>query len=128
MSFLIDTCALSELAAPRPSRRVTDWFETAPQEALFISALTLGEIRKGVETLPDGRRRSRIAAWLETRLPAWLKDRVLAVDTDVADEWGPVGSAIFHCFRGSVWRLPKRRGPGRQGWRRAATPPSTACR
>ena len=88
MSFLIDTCALSELVAPRPSRRVTDWFETAPQEALFISALTLGEIRKGVELLPDGRRRSRIAAWLETRLPAWFEDRVLAVDTEVADEWG----------------------------------------
>ncbi len=88
MSFLIDTCALSELVTPRPSRRVTDWFEAAPQEALFISTLTLGEIRKGVERLPDGRRRSRITAWLETRLPAWFEDRVLAVDTDVADEWG----------------------------------------
>ena len=94
MSFLIDTCALSELVAPRPSHCVTDWFEAAPQEALFISTLTLGEIRKGVEKLADGRRRSRIAAWLETRLPAWFEDRVLAVDAAVADEWGRLMARI----------------------------------
>ena len=88
MSFLVDTCGLSELVKPRPSRRVVDWFDTAPPETLFISTLTLGEIRKGVERLRDSPRRSRIAAWLEIDLPAWFKDRVLAVDRGVADEWG----------------------------------------
>lgn len=88
MSFLVDTCTLSELVRPRPYRRVVDWFEAVPQEALFISTLTLGEIRKGVELLPDGRRRSRITAWLEIQLPAWFEDRVLAIDAGVADEWG----------------------------------------
>jgi predicted nucleic acid-binding protein len=88
LSYLIDTCALSEIVKPKPNRRVVDWFEAAPQEALFVSALTLGEIRKGVEGLPDGRRRTRIAAWLEVELPAWFEDRVLPVDAAVADEWG----------------------------------------
>ena len=88
MSYLIDTCALSEIVKPRPNRRVIDWFEATPQEALFVSALTLGEIRKGVEGLTDGRRRIRIAAWLEVELPAWFEDRVLSVDAAVADEWG----------------------------------------
>ena len=88
MSFLIDTCALSELLKPKPSPRVSEWFDAAPPEALFVSVLTLGEIRKGLEKLGGGRRRARIAAWLETELPAWFEDRVLPVDAGVADEWG----------------------------------------
>ena len=53
-----------------------------------MSVLTLGEIRRGVERLPDSRRRSRIAAWLENELPAWFENRVLRIDGSVADEWG----------------------------------------
>ena len=88
MSFLVDTCALSELVKPKPSSDVSDWFDAAAPEALFVSVLTLGEIRKGVEKLEGGRRRARIATWLETALPAWFEDRVLPVDAGVADEWG----------------------------------------
>lgn len=88
MSFLVDTCALSELVNLRPLRRVSDWFDAVPSSALFVSVLTLGEIRKGVAMLGEGRRRTQITAWLETELPAWFEDRVLPVDTRVADEWG----------------------------------------
>ena len=88
MSFLIDTCALSELVKPNPSRRVSEWFNEAPAEALFVSILTLGEIRKGVENLGGGGRRAKIAVWLEAELPAWFEDRILPVDIGVADEWG----------------------------------------
>lgn len=94
MSYLIDTCALSELIKPKPAVSVVDWFEAAPPEALFISALTLGEIRKGVEGLMDGRKRARIAAWLEVELPAWFEDRVLPVDASVADEWGRLSARL----------------------------------
>jgi hypothetical protein len=88
VSYLIDTCALSELIKPKPQHCVVEWFEATPSEALFISSLTLGEIRKGVEGLGDGRKRARIATWLEVELPAWFEDRVLPVDAPVADEWG----------------------------------------
>ena len=88
MSFLVDTCALSELVKPKPSSDVCDWFDATPPEVLFVSVLTLGEIRKGVEKLRRGRRRSQIATWLETELPAWFEDRVLPIDASVADEWG----------------------------------------
>ena len=88
MSFLVDTCALSELVKPNPSNDVSEWFDATPPETLYVSVLTLGEIRKGVEKLDGGRRRSRIATWLETELPAWFEDRVLPVDAHVADEWG----------------------------------------
>lgn len=88
MSFLIDTCTLSELLKPQPSSRVSEWFLTTPQTAMFVSALTLGEIRKGTVMLGAGRRRARLTAWLETELPAWAGDRILPVDADVADVWG----------------------------------------
>ena len=88
MSFLVDTCALSELTRPEPSPPVSGWFDAAPPETLFVSVLTLGEIRKGVERLGAGRRRARIVAWLEAELPVWFEDRILPVDAGVADEWG----------------------------------------
>jgi predicted nucleic acid-binding protein len=88
VSYLIDTCTISELVRPSPAPQVAAWFETTPQQALFVSVLTLGEIRKGVEKLPESRRRSRIATWLEIELPDWFGDRVLAIDAAVADEWG----------------------------------------
>lgn len=88
MSYLVETCALSELVNRRPDPRVVDWFDAVPPEALFVSALTLGEIRKGVEKLPAGRRRERIGTWLEIELPDWFEDRILSIDAAVADEWG----------------------------------------
>ena len=88
MSFLIDTCALSEPVKPRPAPQVLAWLDATPPETLFVSVLTLGEIRKGIEKLGDGRKRARLALWLETELPAWFEDRVLPVDRGVAEEWG----------------------------------------
>lgn len=94
MSYLIDTCALSELVRPVPAPSVVTWFEVMPSASLHVSALTLGEIRKGVEKLPDGRRRSQITGWLEVDLPAWFEGRVLPVDAAVADEWGRLAARM----------------------------------
>lgn len=88
MSYLIDTCAVSELIKLRPNVAVFDWFQAAHPEELFLSSLTLGEIRKGVEGMAPGRRRDRVSAWLEMELPGWFDGRILPVSVDVADTWG----------------------------------------
>ena len=88
MSYLVDTCAISELLRPSPAPRVFAWFHATAPQAQFISALTFGEIRKGVEKLPASLRRTHIENWLEFDLPAWFEDRVLPVDRAVAEEWG----------------------------------------
>ncbi len=88
MSFLIDTWVLSELLKPRPSRQVSDWFLATPRTAMFVSVLTLGEIRKGAMMLGTGRRWARLFTWLETDLPAWMGDRIIPIDAGVADTWG----------------------------------------
>lgn len=88
MSWLLDTCVLSELARPKPDARVVDWFSSVPDRALHISVLTLGEIRKGIEALADGKKKERLRLWMEHDLPAWFEDRILAVDAHVANRWG----------------------------------------
>jgi predicted nucleic acid-binding protein len=88
MSYLLDTNVISELVRPKPAKIVLDWFESIPSEALHISVLTLGEIRKGVEQMPDGVRREKLRLWLEHDLIDWFGARVLPVDTLVADRWG----------------------------------------
>ena len=88
MSYLLDTNVISELVRPKPAKVVLDWFESIPSEALHISVLTLGEIRKGVEQMPDGVRREKLRLWLEHDLTDWFGVRVLPVDVMIADRWG----------------------------------------
>src|SRR4030042_643805 len=88
MSYLLDTNMLSETIRRNPNRSVITWLDQIPGEALFISVLTLGEIRKGIEALSDKKRREKLRLWLEHDLPEWFEGRVLPVDLVVADRWG----------------------------------------
>ena len=88
MSYLVDTNVISELVRPKPAKSVLAWFENIPSEALYISVLTLGEIRRGVEQIPDGARREKLRLWLEHELVDWFGTRILLVDIPVADRWG----------------------------------------
>lgn len=88
MSYLLDTNVLSELRRKVPNAGVVEWFAKRPASTLFLSVLTLGELRKGVEGVSDAARRMALLDWLEADLPAFFTGRVLPVDTAVADRWG----------------------------------------
>ena len=88
MSYLIDTNVVSELTRPEPAPPVAAWFEEVADEALHLSVLTLGELRRGVEKLPASKRKEKLRYWLEHELPEWFGDRLLPVDAAVADAWG----------------------------------------
>ncbi len=88
MSYLLDTNVVSETIRRQQNKLVIGWLEQIPAEALFVSVLTLGEIRKGIERLADKKRREKLRIWLEHELPAWFEGRVLPVDLAVADRWG----------------------------------------
>ena len=88
LSYLVDTNALSELRRRSPNPRVAEWFSSRPSTTLYISVLTLGEIRRGIETIADRERRLRLVDWLETALPAFFVGRILPIDAAVADRWG----------------------------------------
>ena len=93
MSYLLDTNVLSELRRKTPDIGVVEWFARRPASTLFLSVLTIGELRKGIEGLRDVERRSALTDWLETDLPGFFAGRILAIDTQVADRWGKLVAA-----------------------------------
>src|SRR6266478_5969648 len=86
--FLLDTNCISELVRSKPEPRVLEWMEAADESLLYLSVLTLGEIRKGVAALPQSRRRTHLETWLELELQARFSGRILPIDAAVADRWG----------------------------------------
>jgi len=86
--FLLDTNVISELVKPKPDDRVLSWLGDTDEALLFLSVLTLGEIRQGIEKLNSGKRRSRLDSWLAVDLPGRFQDRILAIDEPVAQRWG----------------------------------------
>lgn len=93
MSYLLDTNVLSELRRKMPNSVVLDWMARRPAATLYLSVLTLGELRKGVEGVSDPSRRANLLDWLENELPAFFAGRILAVDAQVADRWGRMVAA-----------------------------------
>ena len=89
MKFLLDTNVVSEARRPQGNADVRSWLSSAPGDSLFLSVLTVGEIRRGIERL---RRRDEVQAsvleqWLDT-LRRDYADRLLPVTSDIAEEWG----------------------------------------
>ena len=85
MNYLLDTNVISELKRPKPDGRIVDWFATATKESLYLSVLTLGEIRKGIDMLPESQRKQSLSSWLENDIPLWFDSRLLIIDSGVAD-------------------------------------------
>lgn len=90
MSFLLDTNVVSEWVKPRPDRGVIRWLSETDEDRVFISVVTLAEIRHGIELLTESVRRRRLDEWLRDELPQRFEGRVLAVDRSIADSWGKV--------------------------------------
>ena len=88
MSFLLDTNAVSEWVKPRPNPGLIGWMESADEDRIFISVVSLAELRYGVERLAAGSRRNRLEGWLRDELPLRFEGRILPVDTNVAEAWG----------------------------------------
>jgi toxin FitB len=86
--FLIDTNVISELVKPRPEKKVAFWISAIDENLLWLSVLTLGEIRKGIAFLPATARRLILEGWLELELPERFYGRILSIDQPVADRWG----------------------------------------
>jgi predicted nucleic acid-binding protein len=85
---LVDTNVISELRRRDPDANVRAWFAQRPATELYLSVLTLGEIRKGVEALTDSGRRTVLSEWLERELPVFFAARLLPIDGAVAHQWG----------------------------------------
>jgi predicted nucleic acid-binding protein len=88
MSFLLDTNVVSESTKPRPNAGVIAWLADVDEDSVFLSVITLTELRYGVERLAPGRRRRQLDRWLQKELPERFEGRILPIDAIVADSCG----------------------------------------
>lgn len=87
--FLLDTNVISEYSRNRPpDARVKTWVDAQQEDTLYLSVLTLGEIRKGTALLPAGNKRDHLERWLENDLPKRFANRLLPINGDIAEIWG----------------------------------------
>ena len=88
MSYLLDTNIISELTKKVPTASVVEWLAQCEPDELYISVLSMGEIRKGVTKMTDMKRQMTLLRFLEHDMQTWFGDRVLAIDLAVANTWG----------------------------------------
>lgn len=90
MTFLLDTNVVSEWTKPRPDLGVVAWLAEADEDRIFISVITVAELRHGIERLSPGARRDRLDRWLTEQVPVRFEARLLSVDAETANIWGRV--------------------------------------
>lgn len=88
MKWLLDTCVISELVSKKPNENVVRWIDDTDPDCLFLSVITIGEIRKGIEKLSDSQRRQTLQLWLAEELPIMFVGRILSLDFNILIEWG----------------------------------------
>lgn len=90
MSFLLDTNVVSEWSRPQPDLGVMAWLATVDEDDVFLSVVTLAEIRHGVDRLAPSARQRRLEVWLTQDLPARFDGRIMPITLEIADAWGQI--------------------------------------
>jgi predicted nucleic acid-binding protein len=93
MKFVLDTCIISEALRPHPDPAVLAWIAAQDETVLFLCSLTLGELRKGIERLKRGAKRSALENWL-LDLERRFGSRILPIDAAVALHWGHLDALL----------------------------------
>jgi toxin FitB len=88
MKYLLDTCVVSELIAKQPNPKVLDWLNTQPNQDLYLSVITIGELVKGISKLPDSKRKTSLQDWFDDDLLVRFAARILPLDLDTLVLWG----------------------------------------
>jgi tRNA(fMet)-specific endonuclease VapC len=99
MNFLLDTCVLSEFTRRQPDIKVIDWLDQVDEERLFISAITIGEIQRGVERLSASPRKTQLQLWMNDGLLRRFGARILPLDTPAMLTWGTLTARMENSGR-----------------------------
>lgn len=84
--FLLDTNIISEAIKPRPSQTIIDWMARQRRSDLFVSAMTIGEMRRGILQMPEGKRKQALDSWFEGTI-SYFEGRVLPFSEQAALHW-----------------------------------------
>ncbi|HUF37651.1 MAG TPA: type II toxin-antitoxin system VapC family toxin [Anaerolineales bacterium] len=92
--YLLDTCVISDLVSKNPTPSVVAWVDSIDEERLYLSVLTIGEIKKGIDRLPVSSRRRELEDWLEGELSDRFRGRLVPIDVDVMLAWGALTAGL----------------------------------
>ncbi len=90
MKYLLDTCVISELIRKKPDWQAVRWISAVEESKLFISTLTIGELHKGIEKLPDGAKKEKLRQWVNEDLKERFSGRIADFDLPAAEVWGTI--------------------------------------
>ncbi len=93
MSYLIDTCCISELVKNKPNQNVVKWFADRDELSIYLSVITFGELRKGIEKLPDSKKKKELNRWVKEDLNQRFKNRVLNITIEEVNKCGEILAA-----------------------------------
>jgi len=88
MNYILDTNVISELVASEADQRVIAWIDSLDSENVFLSVITIGELKKGIEKLPNSKRKSTLETWLQEDLLVRFRDHIIPLDIPVLLTWG----------------------------------------
>jgi toxin FitB len=90
LSYLIDTCCISELVKKKPNPNVVKWFADRDELSMYLSVITFGELRKGIEKLSNSKKKKELNRWVKEDLKHRFKNRVLNINMEEMNKWGEI--------------------------------------
>lgn len=87
MNYLLDTCVVSEIVRPRPNNDMIAWLERSSNATLYISAITIGEIQRGISRLDESVRRKKLINFIDELLSTY-SERILPLTIETSRQWG----------------------------------------
>jgi toxin FitB len=88
VNYIFDTNVISELVAAQPNPKVLQWIEEVDPEKIFLSVITVGELKKGIERLPESKKKELLNNWLHEDLLVRFQGHILPIDTETMLVWG----------------------------------------
>jgi toxin FitB len=93
MNYLLDTCLISELSKSKPDKKVVDWVLSENETGFYVSVLTFGELHKGIEKLPESKKKEELRIWIGGELKDRFQNRIISIDMRVSILWGKIQCA-----------------------------------
>lgn len=94
MNYILDTNVISELVAAQPNPKVLQWIEEVDPDNIFLSVIAIGELKKGIEKLPESKRKELLNTWLHEDLLIRFQEHILPIDTETMLLWGTMNAQL----------------------------------
>lgn len=93
MSYLVDTCVISECVKKSPDKQVIDWFNQQEETRLFLSVVTIAELKKGIYKIKISQpeRAAKLQSWLSS-IELQFSQRILPISADVLEHWAQISA------------------------------------